>query len=174
MEEFRFRRNAMASPAHNDLLHVRNLINNTDLSATVERLVKINKWSKKEAVEASHQYRNFLFLKKKYGHQYSLPPSIDIDEVWHAHILHTEDYYAFCEQVFGGFLHHHPHHGKNGEISDQTLFETFEKQTQRFYLQEFGEPIYAVRTHPLRNKISEIIGKIRGIFKMKNGRLYSA
>lgn len=31
-----------------------------------------------------------------------------IDELWHAFVLHTEDYAQFCDQYFGFFVHHFP------------------------------------------------------------------
>lgn len=31
-----------------------------------------------------------------------------VDEVWHAFILFTKDYTAFCDDVFGRFIHHAP------------------------------------------------------------------
>jgi len=31
-----------------------------------------------------------------------------IDPFWHAHILHTEEYFEFCSRIFGHYLHHHP------------------------------------------------------------------
>lgn len=38
----------------------------------------------------------------------ALLPSDPVDEFWHAHILHTEQYAAFCERNFGYFVHHRP------------------------------------------------------------------
>jgi hypothetical protein len=38
-----------------------------------------------------------------------LSPSAAVDLGWHAFILHTRDYAAFCETVAGGFIHHVPH-----------------------------------------------------------------
>jgi hypothetical protein len=32
-------------------------------------------------------------------------PSPFVDQVWHAHILNTHDYKAFCKQVFGHFMY---------------------------------------------------------------------
>jgi hypothetical protein len=32
----------------------------------------------------------------------------DIDSMWHAFILHTHDYMAFCDRFFGGYMHHEP------------------------------------------------------------------
>jgi hypothetical protein len=31
-----------------------------------------------------------------------------IDEMWHTFILFTKDYFNFCEQYFGYYLHHYP------------------------------------------------------------------
>ncbi|CAK7284924.1 glycine-rich domain-containing protein [Streptomyces sp. RM1] len=38
----------------------------------------------------------------------SLAPSKLVDYGWHAFILHTVDYAAFCQRVAGGFVHHVP------------------------------------------------------------------
>lgn len=37
-----------------------------------------------------------------------LVPSRTVDLGWHAFILHTADYAAFCDRVAGRFLHHEP------------------------------------------------------------------
>ena len=61
------------------------------------------------------QYRIFLQLHfEKHGS--ILIPTKDIDEMWHAHILHTRKYVAFCKDVFGCYLHHNPH---AREVSDK-------------------------------------------------------
>jgi len=38
------------------------------------------------------------------------PPTITtpVDHFWHAHILHTQMYMAFCSQVYGEYIHHIP------------------------------------------------------------------
>lgn len=127
------------------LAAAKDYIRTFDLRVVHDRLVKIDKWPPNQATEACNQYRNFLFLKKKYGSQYELPPSYDMDEVWHAHILHTKDYMEFCDHVYGEFLHHQPHEGDGGSARIAELNEIFESQTQRLYQLEFGTPIYAVR-----------------------------
>ncbi|MFF3884002.1 glycine-rich domain-containing protein [Streptomyces sp. NPDC001914] len=38
----------------------------------------------------------------------SLAPSALVDIGWHAFLLHTVDYAAFCERVVGRFVHHVP------------------------------------------------------------------
>ncbi len=127
-----------------DFTRVRKLINTVDLSSTINRLVKVHHWKKSLALKAVQQYRNYLFLKFKYNNTHSLPPSLDIDEVWHAHILHTEEYAEFCQNVFGFFLHHQPHHGKDNQLTDADIAKSFEQETQKLYYLEFGEYIEAV------------------------------
>lgn len=39
-----------------------------------------------------------------------LPCQMLIDEMWHAFILHTEDYARFCTTYFGAMIHHRPTH----------------------------------------------------------------
>ena len=136
-----------------NLRTAKELIQTLDLNAVIERLVYIDGWSKADALKACEQYKNYLFLRKKYGNSCLLPPSNDIDEVWHAHILHTEDYTTFCLKVFGYFLHHHPHLKQEGIQSQQHLEQLFEEQTQRFYFEEFGEYIHALRTESFFNKL---------------------
>ena len=133
-----------------DLTKARKLINMIDLNSTINRLIKVHHWKEDWALKAVEQYRNYLFLKIKYGKTHTLPPSLDIDEVWHAHILHTEEYTEFCQEAFGFFLHHHPHHGKNNELTDADIAQAFEQETQKLYYLEFGEYIEAVMPLPFK------------------------
>jgi len=134
------------------LEQAREFISSADLNAVVERLIHVDGWSKKSANQAIIQYRNFLFLKKKYGHQHTLPPSYEIDEVWHAHVLHTKDYFNFCEAVFGEYLHHHPH--STQEASSIQELESLFKITQMLHQKEFGEPIYRIKRLPFKRRIA--------------------
>ena len=139
------------------LAQVKQFIENTDLSAVLKRLVVIDGWKIKHAKAAIEQYKNYLFLKIKYRTNYSpqqLPPSYEIDEVWHAHILHTQQYTDFCHSVMGEYLHHHPHHGQDQEISQEILEEMF-AETQELYEKEFGEPIKAIKWVPFGKRISK-------------------
>lgn len=140
-----------------DLSTAKKLIDAVDLSQTLERLIKVHRWPEKQALKAVRQYRRFLFLKKKYDETHVLPPSYDIDEVWHAHILHTADYDCFCKQVFGAYLHHHPRHGKDQPMTDQALEEAFENHTQRLYRLEFGEDLQPIRPLPLKLVLKRLI-----------------
>lgn len=130
---------------------VRAYIQAADLTPVVNRLVSIDGWPKKSALKAVQLYRNYLFLRKKYK-DYELPPSYEIDEAWHAHILHTEDYMKFCQLVFGTYLHHHPHIvSQNGDF--KKLNQLFE-MTQTLHKKEFGDYLYHFKRRPLRIKKS--------------------
>ncbi len=37
-----------------------------------------------------------------------LSPSTQVDDGWHAFVLHTEEYAEFCERIAGRFIHHRP------------------------------------------------------------------
>lgn len=106
-----------------------------DLSHVIRRLVKVDGWVKCSAEEALIQYRRYIFLQKKYGQAYELPPSREVDAVWHAHILHTEKYWDFCQKIFGYYLHHHPHLVRAGSV--EALKRDF-LQTQKLCHEEFG------------------------------------
>lgn len=138
-------------------------IQSVNLTPVIDRLVYIEHWTEKEATEAIKQYRNYLFLRKKYS-RYNLPPSKDIDEVWHAHVLHTKEYRQFCKQVFYNeedqFLDHHPHIAKEGTM--EKLNSLFEK-TQDLYHKEFGEYIYLIVG---RSFIQKVLDKIRDLLLM--------
>jgi len=149
-----------------DLTEAKKFIESADLTSTIERLIKVHNWSKKHALKATIQYRRFLFLKKKYGEQHILPPSYDMDEVWHAHILHTQEYCNFCEEIFDGYLHHHPHHGYDNSITSQELESAFENGTQKLYRLEYGEDIEAVRPLPLKLILKRLMVFIKE--KVKN------
>lgn len=148
----------------NELNRAKGMIDSLNINPIMERLVQVEKWRKKQAFQACEQYRNYLFLLKKYGNRYSsenLPPSLDIDAAWHAHILFTEKYIEFCNNVFGKYLHHHPHHGQDSiKISDIKLESMFEI-TQELYYKEFGDYIYAIRPLPFKTYIKNYVKKLK-------------
>ena len=156
----------MGEVSTQELQHARDIIDQTDFQPVIDRLVYLKKWTRKQAHQACEQYRNFLFLKKKYGDNHSLPPSIDIEEVWHAHILHTKAYCEFSNKVFGHYFHHHP--TLSGDLAaDQRQFQKlFEETTQNLYFKEFGDYIYAVRPIPLRNHLHHWLGKLKSLLQL--------
>ena len=70
-------------------------------------------WTAEHADRIERGYRQYLTLLAKYP-QMQISPTRDIDAFWHAHILDTRKYAADCERVFGGFVHHDPNLGMDG------------------------------------------------------------
>lgn len=107
-----------------------------DLSKVIDKLSRQPDWNFEDANYCSHLYRNYLYLVKKYSDQ--LPPSKDIDEFWHQHILDTQKYHQDCQAIFGRYLHHYPYFGIDEETDQKDLEKAFDK-TQEYYYKEFGE-----------------------------------
>lgn len=150
-----------------ELEQIKQDINNSNLSYLVDYLINIKRWSRREALDATQQYRNFVFLHRKYKDT-TLPPSRDIDEVWHAHILHSQEYHEFCNLIFGEYWHHNP--DANGSLEEyQALFD---QNTQELYKKEFGDYIYDIRLIPLRELIADNIKKLfKKVFKINKHKL---
>ncbi|NDY90386.1 hypothetical protein G3A44_04150 [Ideonella sp. TBM-1] len=52
--------------------------------------------------------RQFFLAHLQSGRGVLSMPSQVVDDLWHAYILHTRAYARYCQQAFGGFLHHTP------------------------------------------------------------------
>ncbi|KAL9184050.1 hypothetical protein ACHAXT_002136 [Thalassiosira profunda] len=82
-----------------------------------------------EAVLA--EYLRFMQIKTE-DPSVRYAPSDAIDEMWHAHILSTEQYAAFCERHNGGaFIHHDP--------TMQDVPRRY-RETMKSYAKLFGTP----------------------------------
>jgi hypothetical protein len=53
------------------------------------------------------EFKKFVVLNKLFGGDIVMA-SPDVDSVWHHFILFTRQYFAFCEQFLGHYLHHQP------------------------------------------------------------------
>jgi hypothetical protein len=82
-------------------------------------------------------YRRFLFLMRKYEGE-PLSPTLDIDIVWHEHILDTKPYFRDTASIFGYYVHHEP--GRTPGARSPELESSF-KRTYELYQQEFGEKL---------------------------------
>lgn len=123
-------------------------IENLDFSMIINKMVAHQGWDLDEAEEACRLYRNWLFLTAKYPGK-ALPPSEDIDEFWHNHILDTKKYRTDCQAVFGEFRDHYPYFGIDGTTTMVDLKDAFE-ETNRLHFEEFGDYIYEVRFQPIK------------------------
>ena len=121
-----------------------------DFSQIIDKMIMKDKWKKEEAIKACELYKRFLYLKKKHENTNdALPPSEDIDEFWHNHILDTKKYKVDCDRIFGSYLHHYPYLGIDDK-TDMNDLQIFFEKTQKLYFEEFGDYIYTVRNARLK------------------------
>lgn len=113
-------------------------IDDLNLDIIVKQLTYDSKktgWTKKDAKIGIQLYKNYLLLIKKYGSRYILPPSLEIDDLWHQHILNTKQYHKDCKAIFGKYLHHNP----ADRAKEQQLYNKYFEKTQALYYKMFGE-----------------------------------
>ena len=94
------------------------------LDFAVERVRKENpKLTEKDLCSAERAYRRFLLICKQ-NPKISVRPTILVDEMWHAHILHTPEYHRDCTDFFGYYLHHRPIRDAEKTGTSMSLFST--------------------------------------------------
>jgi hypothetical protein len=81
------------------------LVSQYEHPEVVRRLMDEEGWGQEEANEAFEDTKRFLYLCSL---KRELAPTERIDKGWHAFILYTKDYAAFCDAFFGRFIHHQP------------------------------------------------------------------
>ncbi len=118
--------------------HIQKLLNNTkhlalqkkvkelDLEPIKFKLIKEKGWSLEQAERVEPLYKGYLFLYVIMPDETHIP-SLEIDEMWHAHILDTEKYMVDCYHIFGYYLHHFPYLGLRGEEDKKNLDDNFER-----------------------------------------------
>src|SRR6266571_2332293 len=95
-------------------------------------------WTREYAESVEGAYRNYLTMLVKHPEDVEgIVVSKDVDEFWHAHILHTMKYTEDCEKVFGKYLHHNPDIGGRAPAEIERKAALVEK-TRRLYQREFG------------------------------------
>lgn len=99
------------------------------------KLARENGWSPEFATRAIQEYKKFLFLAVAGGH--SVSPSDVIDQVWHLHLIYSEDYWKrLCPEVLGMPFHHRPATGRD----DAEVYEDWYARTLESYFRFFGPP----------------------------------
>jgi hypothetical protein len=89
-------------------------------------------WTTEFAERAILEYKRFIYLAAISAEE--LTPSIEIDQVWHLHLLYTRSYRELCS-LSGTFIHHGPTKGGGAERS---RFHGQYRNTLKFYEQVFG------------------------------------
>jgi len=85
--------------------HVKHL----DLRPVQAKVIEKLGWSADQAESVEQEYRRFLYaLTQKGRGEIISPPSKEVDEFWHQHILDTRKYRDDCQKLFGHYMDHIP------------------------------------------------------------------
>jgi hypothetical protein len=85
---------------------------------------------------AISEYKRFMLLVSIFDDR--MVPSIDVDTVWHLHLLYTRSYQKFCRGALGlPFVHHEPAKGNSGENAE---YKQLYRETLARYRELFGKP----------------------------------
>lgn len=107
-------------------------IRELDLDAVRRRLVEKKGWTVAHADRMVEEYREYLALFFHHPGEELVPPSQDLDDVWHEHILDTQQYTRDCDRVFGRFVHHVPGLDHGTDRHAEGLHRTRRHWWQRF------------------------------------------
>ena len=135
-----------------------NSIESLKLDTVIEALVTREGWRLRDAEEVAGLYRNYLYLSVKYPEK-QFPPSEDVDEFWHTHILDTAKYRADCEVIFGHYFDHKPSM-KSVDLSSSNELSAGFQEFQVLHYQEFGDYVYEVR-----GRLQKLISLCKKLFK---------
>lgn len=96
-----------------------------------------------------------------------------IDPFWHAHILHTKQYMAFGERVFGQYIHHTPlNHADRDEVARVAQLYTYTAEVYRDMFSYVNPDFYPVNLPDVRlicfhNKVYAEAVASRALFPVK-------
>lgn len=111
---------------------------NGNIDLIVNRIMREMNVNEHYAEVIVQEYLIFILLKitlEDYDKFILSPPEI-IDQAWHLHILDTESYAIFCDEMCGRMIHHNP----DGSI-DKHVKERNAASTVKAYLEYFnGRP----------------------------------
>ena len=100
----------------------------------INRLAFENRWSKSFSLKVLEEYKRFIYLLCRCKHP--VTPSVEIDQVWHLHLLYTRDYWDEFVPKLTKVPHHEPTLG--GQDETRKFFEYYEN-TKDSYEKIFDE-----------------------------------
>jgi len=148
-------------------------IERIELGHVVERMMREYNWPRRTLLAACEQYRHFLWLVKKYDQEYQLTPSKEVDEVWHNHILFTEQYNKDCNVLFGRYFHHRPSNTPESLSHQLTQMTPFNK-TQELHKAEFGTFIYTLKPNCLQRGVIYVYRRLINVFKVLGSYIHQS
>lgn len=110
-----------------------NLDDPTSTYTFTHRLARENNWQLSFAFRCVLEYKRFIFLLIASGE--SLTPSDQVDQVWHLHLLYTQNYWHnWCRDTLQKEIHHGP---TKGGSSEKVKYHNLYERTRELYEQYF-------------------------------------
>ena len=128
--------NTKAPSFSSNLININETINSWDLTFLEQYLVQKSP-SLLYLKEGLREYKRFIILTLVSGD--SCVPSKLVDEIWHAHILHSMNYVSFSKALGVEYIHHLP--SIANDKSD--LQVEYQRMLDRYKL-VFGEPAESI------------------------------
>lgn len=85
--------------------------------------------------EMEVEFKRFMYLIAIYPDKV-FPMGERLDDFWHVAVMHTKNYIAFCDTIFGRYIHHNP---TLTEQEDVALWPDYLNITLVLYTLHFGE-----------------------------------
>lgn len=99
------------------------------------RLARENGWATDYAVRSVHEYKKFCFLLCLLNEP--LTPCDAVDQVWHLHLIYTQNYWVdWCTNILNKNIHHHP---TQGGTVERDKFKNWYERTLSQYQQTFEQ-----------------------------------
>lgn len=148
-----------------NLLKIIEYIESYDMSKFTERLIdKFNFLDEYEInliIESLKDFYISVYIANSEGKFINSITNAIVDELWHLHILHTKEYFNFCENVYGRYLHHTP---------TDNIIDSVEQPLRKYY-----DSFYIHRNYQLvdLNQNKDRICIMYDIVHILNGDSYS-
>ncbi len=118
----------------------------------VERCKKEHGYSDEDMLLLERELKRYLYLCVASDPSLDMY-SRDVDNLWHAFILHTPEYHKFCQEFAGRYIHHIPTRERDIPQSDEQRVAAFKKYRDFIvcYEQAFGgeiDPVWLVDMFP--------------------------
>jgi hypothetical protein len=112
-------------------------IQQLDLASVRAKLQEKMGWSAQQALHVEGDYKRFLYaLAHKRQEDILSPPTQEVDEFWHQHILDTRKYRDDCQTVFGHYVDHTPgleaDKQKRADRRRQEIYQEYDIDTTSF------------------------------------------
>jgi predicted metal-dependent enzyme (double-stranded beta helix superfamily) len=107
----------------------------------VEKLVKERVVrSESEGEDLFDEVKRYLFMTCLPGARRWQMYSSRVDSAWHNFVLFTSEYFRFCQQSFGRYVHHRPSNAPARDSSDEGPAPTF-RDFASYYEETFARPL---------------------------------